>query len=236
MRIPRIFHQIWLGADPLPEDYARFQESWLRHHPGWELRFWTEENLPEGARRPELYERLRAPAERSDVLRFELLWRHGGVYVDSDFECLRSIEPLIEDADFFVGYRKPGRVNNAIVGAVAAHPIVDRALDRIRPRATYGSVDKAGTGPLFLAAVLEEYPEVTIFEPKIFYPRTAAARAKAYAVHHRGRSWKDEEGLRSSLEKTEKRLLKAQEEGHRWRLMYEQAAQDLENLQARPRR
>lgn len=236
MRIPRIFHQIWLGPDPLPDDYARYRESWIRHHPGWELRSWTEENLPGGARRQELYEQLRSPAERSDILRLELLWRHGGVYVDSDFECLRSIEPLIGDVDFFVGDRKPGRVNNAIIGAVAQHPIVDRAIEEIRPRATYGPVDKTGTGPLFLAHVLEASPDVKVFEPNVFYPRTAGGRAKAYAVHHRARSWKDEEGLRRSLEKTEQRLVKAQEEARDWRLRYEQAARELEQLQARPRR
>ena len=40
--------------------------------------------------RPEVYERLRAPAERANILRLELLQRQGGVYVDTDFEALRS--------------------------------------------------------------------------------------------------------------------------------------------------
>ena len=85
MLIPRIFHQIWLGPDPLPERCARYQQTWLDHHPDWKLRFWTEENLPTPLRRPEAAERLRAPAERSDILRLELLWHFGGVYVDPYF-------------------------------------------------------------------------------------------------------------------------------------------------------
>ena len=68
MLIPRVFHQVWLGLDPLPEAHARYQETWLEHHPGWELRVWTDENLPPDLERKEVYERLRQPAERSDML------------------------------------------------------------------------------------------------------------------------------------------------------------------------
>ena len=46
MRIPRILHQIWVGPDPFPEEFADYRETWIRHHPAWEVRFWTEENLP----------------------------------------------------------------------------------------------------------------------------------------------------------------------------------------------
>src|SRR5262245_37093593 len=101
MRIPRLFHQVWVGPKPFPAEFEAYSETWLERHPGWELQLWTEENLPQGLRRPEAYERLRSPVERCDILRFELLWRFGGVYVDCDFECLRSLEPLIEELDFF---------------------------------------------------------------------------------------------------------------------------------------
>ena len=95
MLIPRIFHRIWVGPDPLPAEYARYGQTWLDHHPGWELRFWTDDNFPDGLRRPEAQERLRSPVERANILRLEVVWRFGGVYVDTDFECRRSIEPLI---------------------------------------------------------------------------------------------------------------------------------------------
>jgi mannosyltransferase OCH1-like enzyme len=217
LRIPRIFHQIWVGADPLPTEYARYRDTWLRHHPAWEHRLWTEENLPPNARRPEVYERLRNPGERSDVLRFELLSRSGGVYVDWDFECLRSIEPLLEGVEFFAAYKKPGRTNNAIIGSTPGHPIVERALAEIRPRTTYGVVDKEGTGPLFLDRLLAGFPDATILDREIFYPRTHKGRLRAYAVHHRGRAWQDAEGIRASLRKAERALHRAREDAEAWR-------------------
>jgi inositol phosphorylceramide mannosyltransferase catalytic subunit len=229
VRIPRILHQIWVGADPFPEDYARYQETWLDHHPSWEFRFWTEENLPDGLRRPEAAERLRAPAERANILRLELLWRFGGVYVDTDFECLRSIEPLIEDKDFFISLAKPGRVNNALMGSVAGHPILDEALDRIRPREFFGH-DKEATGTRFLDALLLDRPGVTLIEPEHFYPQTPDAKRDAYAVHDMARSWKDPELLRLDVQRAERKLEQAQDQARKWRSRYEQAQTELTAL------
>jgi inositol phosphorylceramide mannosyltransferase catalytic subunit len=237
MLIPRIFHQIWVGPDPFPEEFAAYQQSWLEHHPGWELRFWTEETFPppEELRRPEAAERLRAPWERGDIFRLEILWRMGGVHVDTDFECRRPIEPLVEDTDFFIGERKPGRLNGALMGAVPGHQLLDLLLDEIRPRTSYGmqmgagtANDKDETGPGFLDRMLLGRPEPTFVPPELFYPRTPAEEEQAYAIHHRARAWKDEEGLRKSLDKAEKRLREAQEEAQAWRRKYEQAQAQLE--------
>ena len=109
MAIPRIFHQIWVGSNPFPEEYEALQESWRTHNPDWELRFWRDDNLPEGLTRPEVYDTSRTPWERADLLRLEVVKLYGGVHVDADFECLRPIDPLLEDSiEFFIGYRKPG--------------------------------------------------------------------------------------------------------------------------------
>ena len=34
MAIPRIFHQIWVGSDPFPEEYEALQEFVARAQPG----------------------------------------------------------------------------------------------------------------------------------------------------------------------------------------------------------
>jgi inositol phosphorylceramide mannosyltransferase catalytic subunit len=204
--IPRVFHQIWLGSDPLPRDYAAYQKTWTRRHPGWELRLWTEDDLPGDLERKEIYELLRRPAERSDMLRLELLHRHGGVYLDADFECRRSLEPLLEGVTFFCAYIDPGRVNNALIGSVAGHPLLERGIRELRPRTTFGPVDKEGTGPLFFNGLVSGQPGVTIFAEELFYPRTPAETEGAYAVHHAGRSWKEPADLLLDAVRAEQRL------------------------------
>jgi len=209
VRIPRVFHQIWVGSAPFPEEYLRYQQTWLEHHPGWRLELWTEESLPDDLVRKEAYERLRQPAERSDIVRLELLERHGGIYLDADFECRRSLEPLLADVEFFVAELKPSRVNNAIIGSVPHHPLLQRAIREVRPRETWGLVDKAGTGPVFLNRLIGDFPDVTVFDWPLFYPRTPDEENAAYAVHKHARSWQDAEGFRKHAEKLERRWTEA---------------------------
>ena len=224
MRIPRLFHQIWVGPDEFPEEYAALQATWRAHNPDWELRFWRDDNLPEGLRRPEAYDTSRTPWERADILRLEVVLLYGGVHIDADFECLRPIEPLLDDSiEFFIGYRKAGHVNGALFGGVAGHPLLEEGLATIQPRAD-GTYDKDATGPKFLEHLLTGREGVHYFDPPVFYPRTADELDEAYATHHRARGWKDEEGLRRSLAKAEKRLLEAQREASAWRKKYEELA------------
>jgi hypothetical protein len=238
VRIPRIFHQIWVGPDPLPDDHRAYGQTWLDHHPGWELKLWTDENFParETLIRPEAADLLRAPWERADIFRLELLLTQGGVHVDTDFECRRSIEPLVEDSDVFVGFRKPGKLNGALMGSVPGHPLVEKALREIQEQRSYGKSMATGdnlkgtSGPEFIDAIFLDQPGVKLIPPECFYPRTPEQMDDAYAIHHNARAWKDEVGLRAMLEKAEQRLAKQQQETRKWRHRAETAEAKLREL------
>ncbi len=239
--IPKVFHQIWLGPDPLPAEFEPYQESWRYHHPGWELRLWDEDNLPAGLRREEVYDRERQPVERADILRLELLWRFGGVYVDTDFECFKSIDGLLEGVEFFTGLMKaagkakPARVNNAIFGSVPGHPLLGRAIEELRAHEIGVRYDKHLSGAMFFNALVMDNPDVTIFPPEYFYPSTELEREQAFGIHHAARLWHDVEGLRiimrraeTRLEKTTQRLEKEQQLRERDRQVFERERQRLE--------
>ena len=221
--IPRVFHQIWVGQEVFPAEYRRRQGSWLAHHPGWELRFWTEKNLPaaEELRRPEARDRLRSPWERSDLLRLDLLWRFGGVYIDADLECLRSIEPLVAGASFLIGIASRGRVETALLGAVAGHSILDRALNEIRPRQFRG-YDKASTGSRFLDRLLSEEPGVTYVDRALINPSRRKDVERAYAVGGAA-GWESLTRLWQTALKSDKRVAAAQREASHWRAKYQEA-------------
>jgi inositol phosphorylceramide mannosyltransferase catalytic subunit len=206
--IPRILHHVWVGPDPLPQEFAAYRESWRRHHPEWEMRLWTEESLPGDLVRPEVYERLRNPAERSDILRLEVLFRFGGLYVDTDVECLRPIDPLLEEGvDFFVNSAGAGRAHNAVIGAVAGHPVLEQALRELQPVTEFG-VDKHGTGPHFLGALLRQHPGVMICPPELF-PGTGGQLDQAYAQHHSAATWKTPELWKARAQRSQEKLVEA---------------------------
>jgi mannosyltransferase OCH1-like enzyme len=226
--IPRAFHQIWLGEEPFP--YERERETWRRRHPGWELRLWTEADLPADLELREAANRLRQPAERADLLRLELLHRHGGVYLDADFECLQPIDPLLEDVSCCLGLLDSGRVSNAVIGAVPGHPLLARAMAEARPRETYGPVDRDGTGPLLLERLRHDVADVTLFEPNVFYA-TERERAE-YAFHLSVRSWKDAAGLREDVARAERDRATARQELARVERERDLALQELDAIRA----
>jgi hypothetical protein len=103
--IPKILHQTWKSRD-LPPKYARWSESFRRHLPDWEYRFWDDdaclglvkESYPQYL---DTYLGLRNPAERSDLFRYMVLHRFGGMYADIDCECRRPLD-FIDPSDEFI--------------------------------------------------------------------------------------------------------------------------------------
>jgi inositol phosphorylceramide mannosyltransferase catalytic subunit len=196
MGIPRTIHRVWLGGKPMPEEHERFGETFVRHHPDWEMRLWTDENLPELGITAAEREQARSQSELSNLVRYELLHRFGGVYVDTDVECQRSLTPLIRGIDAFAALEAPGRVGTAVLGSVASHSAFARAARLARQTLGIGVNSTDANGPYFLSLILEQEPRVAIFGADLFYPyswdepeRRNEAFPDAYTVHHWALSW-----------------------------------------------
>lgn len=203
LKIPRIIHRIWLGKNPMPDDFVAWGRSWERHHPDWEFRLWTDDNLPP-LRNAKLLDTLQSFSGKSNVIRYEILARFGGVYVDTDFECLRNLEPLLDEVDCFTAFCKDvpfenGRfplANTAIIGCTPGHPFLQDLVANIEAnvRSLPPDVDSpTQTGPIFFTSVLHFgcHHAVKVFPPELFYPyaiderwRRDEAFPDAYAVHH----------------------------------------------------
>lgn len=196
--VPRFIHRVWLGAEPLPEQFKHYGDTWRRHHPDWDLQLWTDSNLPR-LRHPEVLDRCDDAREASAHVRNELLARLGGVYVDVDVECKRSIESLVEGADAFAAWERPGRVGGAVLGAVPGHPAIERLLSQTAERAGRGGND--GTQASLLTDVLSGTSEVTLLDAEAFYAYDPGEREDdgrfpvVYAIHHGGVTWTEPQEL-----------------------------------------
>ena len=200
-RIPRALHRVWLGSAEMPEEVLRYGASWQEHHPGWELRLWTDADLRD-LDLDAVANRARSASELSNAVRYEVLRRHGGVYVDTDVECRRPIEPLLRGIDAFAVLELPGRVGTAVLGAVPGHTVFERAAREARRTLGLGEHSADANGPYFLSLVLEQQPGVAILGADTFYPfrwnqpeRRNGQFPDAYGVHHFSETWKDDEGV-----------------------------------------
>jgi hypothetical protein len=195
MRIPRTIHRVWLGEAPMPAEHERFGETFGRHHPGWEMRLWTEADLA-GLDITER-ERARSWSELSNLVRYEVLSRHGGLYVDTDVECLRPLTPVLRGLDAFAALERPGRVGNAVLGSVAGHPVFTRAARLARRTFGLGAHSADANGPYFLSLILEQEPSsAAILPSRLFYPylwdeqeRRDETFPDAYTAPHWTLSW-----------------------------------------------
>jgi len=207
--IPRVVHQVWLGADP-PAQVKEWMSSW-RDIPGWSYRLWTQDNLPR-LRNQALYDAAdtfavpgRGHQVRSDLVRWELLHDHGGVYVDADFELLGDPERLLV-GDCFAGWEvepdaagNGGWVNMALAGAVPGHPFLqdligEAAVNVARYAGQPGITSSTSlTGPRYLTGIWRRHADDVYVHPqRLLYPlgwrevgtsREAGPFPDAVAVH-----------------------------------------------------
>lgn len=206
LSIPRIIHRIWLGGHEMPEPFQQYGHSWRAHHPQWSLLEWNESQLPPLINQHE-FETSGALAGKADILRYELLNLFGGLYVDTDVECLRNIEPLLPGVEAFVAREDPRLICGAVMGGRPAHPLFRTLIDNL-PAAfaahTHpdGRYDLHQSGPQYLTRQVYRWNQqaghrVRIFPPQVFFPYHWSQPAPpsshfpdAYAVHHWACTWK----------------------------------------------
>jgi mannosyltransferase OCH1-like enzyme len=189
-KIPRIIHQIWLGG-PVPEKYKIWLESW-QNIKGWEYRLWTDKEVEQlSLFNSDLYQSAPNYGEKADVLRYELLYLFGGLYVDTDMYCTNpdffefahqqysfyaGIEP-IEACDFSIG--------NSIMGSAPGHPLMEKIVTDLKDFVANcnhtGTVEK--TGPRYITSQLYKHISLLgndglVFPPTFFYPITVVERSE----------------------------------------------------------
>ena len=235
--IPRIFHQTWKVAR-LPRRFRRFHHSWLKFHPDAEHRLWTdrdnraliEEHYPWFL---PVYDAYPKPIMRVDAARYFILKHYGGIYVDLDFECLRSIYPLLRRRQLVVGCEPPQHhenkylrqqlrqfdklVCNAFIASAAGHPFWDHVTDMLVKCAQYTDVLEC-TGPIFFTRACNTYSgnDIYVESHKTLYPvprkefrdkQQSRLCDKAYAVHYWEGTWWRRERWRREITFRAKRLL-----------------------------
>lgn len=198
-------HQIWLGSE-VPEKYKVWRESWQQHHPTWEYRLWTDEDL---ANFPlynrDLYEAETNYGARSDIARYEILYQCGGLYVDIDGECLAPFDILHHCYEFYIGIQPLDtnffQLGIGIIGATKHHPLLKYVIEHLRENAHVSQII-AKTGPLYFTQVFcniaHNFSRCVALPASYFYPRgynqtyedrPLWVRPESFAVHHWGGSW-----------------------------------------------
>lgn len=99
--IPKKIHQLWVGPLPRPDHWMK---SWRELHPSWEYVLWDEERIRSTAfinqRHLEHYWRRECWHGVADIVRYEVLYYHGGIMPGADSECIRAVDELFADNEY----------------------------------------------------------------------------------------------------------------------------------------
>lgn len=212
--IPKTIHYCWFGRGPKPKLAQKCFRSWKRYARGYKIIEWNEDNF-DIASSP-LYVRqayeMKKWAYVTDYVRLKVVYEHGGIYLDTDVELKKKLDPLREYAAYF-GFEEGKYIATGLgFGAVKGAPILEELMaDYLEiPFVTEtGEVDKT-TCPVRNTAVflrhglkqddsqqvLDGYILIlptTYMCPYAYDMRLTGDLQKAYSIHWFSASWFDKE-------------------------------------------
>ncbi len=125
--IPKIIHYCWFGGNPLPELAKKCIASWKKYCPDYEIIEWNESNYDISS--APLYVRQAYEAKKwafaTDYIRYDVLYKMGGVYFDVDVELIKPIDNLLIKGAF-MGCENDG-------DEIAINPGIGLAFEKENP-------------------------------------------------------------------------------------------------------
>ena len=103
MSIPKVIHYCWFGGNPLPKAAIKCIKSWKKHCPDYQIIEWNEDNYDISS--APLFVRQVFDARKwgfiADYIRLEIIYTHGGIYLDTDVEAIQSFDELLKNSAFW---------------------------------------------------------------------------------------------------------------------------------------
>lgn len=129
--IPKIIHCCWFGGKEIPKEYKRYIATWRKYCPDYKIVCWTEEkyNVERNKFMSDAY-KAKKWGFVPDYARLDIIYRYGGIYLDTDVEVLKNLDDLL-DNKMFVGFESKNYIALGLgFGAEKGHPFIKELRDR----------------------------------------------------------------------------------------------------------
>lgn len=229
MAIPKVIHYCWFGDKEKPESVQRCIESWKKFCPDYEIREWSEKNFDVTINNycSQAYEK-KVWGFVPDFIRLWIVYHYGGIYLDTDVQIIKSLDPLLKNKAFagFEWNTSEKKEDGAYVnfgqgfGAEAYNPVIKAHMD------LYEGVDfvlKDGSlnklpSPKYTTKILVNYglnrqsnnvqylDDITVYPSDYFCPKdynsgTIRKTKNTYSIHHYDASWLPEEDNEKKIQR-----------------------------------
>ena len=185
--IPKVIHQIWIGPAPKP---MKLLNTWKQKHPDFEYILWDENEI---IKRNMIFkcqkqiDSIKGPQEwagKADIMRYEILEKYGGFYLDADSVCLNPIHSLCSNNAFACFENEECRKHLVANGNIGTQPnnLLFKMIINYISKQNY-NFSKRGielnskkvvwklTGPLLFTEFCLKYPKhINILPSYLFLP------------------------------------------------------------------
>lgn len=130
-KIPKIIHYCWFGGGKIPDQFLNYMNTWKEKCPDYQIIKWDESNYNVNSCCfvRQAYEHQKW-AFVSDYARLDILYQYGGIYLDTDVELVKNLDPLRYD-EFFCGFEQNNYINFGVgCGSIKGHPILKNLLTK----------------------------------------------------------------------------------------------------------
>ena len=129
MSIPKIIHYCWFGRKPKPKLAEKCIRSWKKYCPDYEIVEWNEDNFDVSS--APVYVQQAYEAGRwafvTDYVRLLGMLKMGGVYMDTDVEVVKSLDPYLRHRAF-AGFEADDRIQTGLMACEAGFPLFEEFL------------------------------------------------------------------------------------------------------------
>ncbi len=219
MSIPKIIHYCWFGNNPLPDYAVKCIDSWKRFCPDYEIKLWNEDSFDFSSCKyaKQAYENGKY-AFVTDYVRLVVLYEYGGIYLDTDVELIKPLDPLLSKAGF-AGFERgePGPYGREFmiasglgIGCEAKNELIHSMLndyDGISFADENGQLDLTSCPERNTKALVKHglvpdgrYQEINgfcfypaaYFAPYDYVTQKTRITDDTYSIHHYAATWKSQ--------------------------------------------
>ena len=177
--IPKIIHIIWIGdQSKIP---VRCLDSWKQKNRDYKVRVWGNNDVQKTNWKNyrQLHDMLikKDFAGAADVMRYEILFNEGGIYIDADSICLNPLEDWLLNCNAFAAYEQEHMRNNLIangfIGSVPQSEAMRLCIEEVATKdCTENKLAWLITGPLLITDVFfKKKADLTVYPSHFFMPK-----------------------------------------------------------------
>lgn len=113
--IPKKIHQIWLGPFDPPFKWTKTWSKFCEKY-GWDYKLWREDDLDLVNQKQ--FDDAKSYQEKADIARYEIILKHGGLYIDCDMVWLgKNLEKYLPfHSSSFIGVQEYPSVSKLLIG------------------------------------------------------------------------------------------------------------------------